>query len=188
MLSVDSLAADWRSGGALVVCRHDLAASGLSLSAVIPADKLLELAQSLKEKEFTLLDLSTMETAEGYLLTWHFDRLESPFRVALWVLLPKEEPRCPSLHPVFQGAEWHERESCDFFGVSFAGNPNLVPLLLPDDFDGPPPLGKAPAALAPMASLGLFGTPEVLDPKWGPLVGLKEPQPEEAPSSKGEGE
>jgi NADH-quinone oxidoreductase subunit C len=195
MISVESLAANWRSGGALVICRHDPASSGLSLSAVVPAGKLLALAKSLRDCGFTLLDLSTIETAEGFLLTWHFDCLEKPLRVALRVLSPGPNPSCPSLYSVFQGAEWHERESRDFFGVSFPGNPNLAPLLLPSDFGGPPPLRKDPAALAPMAALGVFGTPEILDQAWAALAGAGQSPAREAapadsapPASKGGGE
>lgn len=176
MISLDSLANTFRDGGALVICRHDFASSGLSMSAVAPKDKLTTLAAELKSLGFAVLDLSTLEAAEGFVLTWHFDSFESPLRVAIRVLVTRDIPRCPSLWKVFQGAEWHERETCDFFGVSFLGNPNLVPLLLADDFEGPPPLLKAPAALAPMRALGLFGEPEVLDPAWGPLVGLENPE------------
>jgi NADH-quinone oxidoreductase subunit C len=175
--SLESLAKAIGEGGALVVCRHDPAASGIAFSAVLPKDKLLWAARLLKEAGYALLDLSAIETAEGFLLTWHFDSFESPGRLALRVLVTREIPSCPSLWPVFQGAEWHEREACDFFGVAFTGNPNLIALLLPEDFDGPPPLRKDPAALAPMAKLGLFGSPEVLDPAWGPLVGLESPAP-----------
>ncbi|MDR2455492.1 MAG: NADH-quinone oxidoreductase subunit C [Deltaproteobacteria bacterium] len=185
MVSADSLAANWRSGGALVVCRHDPASTGLWASAVVPKDKLLPMARDLLSQGFMVLDLSTVETKEGFLLTWHFECLENPIRVALRVLVTREIPRCPSLYPVYQGAEWHERESCDFFGVSFIGNPNMVPLLLADDFEGPPPLLKEPGALASMASLGFFGTPEVLDPAWGPLVGGNEAS---SPASEGGGE
>ena len=39
---------------------------------------------------------------------------------------------------VFAGASWHERETYEMFGVVFDGHPNLVPLLLPDGFEGNP--------------------------------------------------
>ena len=39
---------------------------------------------------------------------------------------------------VFRGANWHERETHEMFGIAFAGHPNLIPLLLPDGFDGHP--------------------------------------------------
>ncbi len=39
---------------------------------------------------------------------------------------------------VFAGASWHERETCEMFGIHFEGHPNLVPLLLPEGFEGHP--------------------------------------------------
>ena len=39
---------------------------------------------------------------------------------------------------VFSGASWHERETFEMFGLVFDGHPHLVPLLLPDGFEGHP--------------------------------------------------
>jgi NADH-quinone oxidoreductase subunit C len=39
---------------------------------------------------------------------------------------------------VFAGASWHERETFEMFGLVFDGHPHLVPLLLPDGFEGHP--------------------------------------------------
>ena len=38
----------------------------------------------------------------------------------------------------FEGASWHERETHEMFGIDFAGHPGLVPLLLPEGFEGHP--------------------------------------------------
>jgi NADH-quinone oxidoreductase subunit C len=46
--------------------------------------------------------------------------------------------RLASLTGVWPGANWHERETFEMFGVVFDGHPNLVPLLLPDGFEGHP--------------------------------------------------
>jgi NADH-quinone oxidoreductase subunit C len=44
-----------------------------------------------------------------------------------------------SLTPVFRGADWHERETSEMFGVPFTGGPTPDgPLLLPDGFEGSP--------------------------------------------------
>ena len=43
--------------------------------------------------------------------------------------------RAPASSPV---PSWHERETFEMFGLDFAGHPNLVPLLLPDGFEGHP--------------------------------------------------
>ncbi len=52
--------------------------------------------------------------------------------------VPRDEPRVDSLTPVWAGAGWHERETFEMFGIYFEGHPHLVPLLLPDSFEGHP--------------------------------------------------
>jgi NADH-quinone oxidoreductase subunit C len=49
-----------------------------------------------------------------------------------------DDGRLATLTGVFSGASWHERETFEMFGVIFEGHPNLVPLLLPDGFEGHP--------------------------------------------------
>ncbi len=52
--------------------------------------------------------------------------------------LPDDDLRVGSWTPHFRGANWHERECYEMFGVEFTGHPNLVKLYLPDDFHGNP--------------------------------------------------
>ena len=54
---------------------------------------------------------------------------------------PGCRPTTPTLATatgVFAGAAWHERETFEMFGLDFDGHPHLVPLLLPDGFEGHP--------------------------------------------------
>jgi NADH-quinone oxidoreductase subunit C len=48
----------------------------------------------------------------------------------------------PSLVPVWNGANWLEREAYDMFGIIFEGHPNLRRMLLADDWDDGYPLRK----------------------------------------------
>jgi len=48
----------------------------------------------------------------------------------------------PSLVPLWNGANWLERETYDMFGIIFEGHPNLKRMLLPDDWDEGHPLRK----------------------------------------------
>jgi NADH-quinone oxidoreductase subunit C len=50
----------------------------------------------------------------------------------------KDDPRIASLIGVFGGADWHEREAAEMFGIVFEGHPHLVNLYLPDGFQGHP--------------------------------------------------
>jgi NADH-quinone oxidoreductase subunit C len=56
-----------------------------------------------------------------------------PVRVVVRARVPRAEPELPTISAVFSGANWHERETHDFFGICFLGHPNLKPLLLPEE-------------------------------------------------------
>ena len=66
---------------------------------------------------------------------WAPDRRE---HLLLRTRVPAAEPVLDTATGVFAGASWHERETFEMFGVDFAGHPHLVPLLLPDGFEGRP--------------------------------------------------
>jgi NADH-quinone oxidoreductase subunit C len=47
-------------------------------------------------------------------------------------------PEVPTVSGVWATADWHEREVYDLVGVRFTGHPNLVRILLNDDWEGHP--------------------------------------------------
>ena len=53
-------------------------------------------------------------------------------------VISKENAEIESLVDVFAGANWHEREAYEMFGISFLNHPNLTKLYLPDDYEGNP--------------------------------------------------
>lgn len=52
--------------------------------------------------------------------------------------LPKDSARIPTVIGVYGGANWHEREAAEMFGIVFEGHPNTAHLYLPDGFVGHP--------------------------------------------------
>jgi NADH-quinone oxidoreductase subunit C len=52
--------------------------------------------------------------------------------------VPKDDAVIDSVVPLFGGAEWHEREAAEMFGITFRGHPNPLKLYLPDLFQGYP--------------------------------------------------
>lgn len=59
--------------------------------------------------------------------------------------LPKNDAQIPTLIDEFGGADWHEREAAEMFGIHFAGNPSSGKhLYLPDSFEGNPLLKSYP--------------------------------------------
>ncbi|MGW7679534.1 NADH-quinone oxidoreductase subunit C [Kribbella sp. NPDC054772] len=58
--------------------------------------------------------------------------------VLVRTLVPRDNPVLPTLSELYAGANWHERETFEMFGIGFDGHPNLTTLLLPDEFEGHP--------------------------------------------------
>jgi NADH-quinone oxidoreductase subunit C len=59
-------------------------------------------------------------------------------RLRVRVQVPESDPVIPSLFDVHPGAEAHERETYDMFGVVFDGHPDLTRILMPEDWTGHP--------------------------------------------------
>lgn len=150
------------------------------------------------------------EPGTGFRICAHVVSLENHRvrRLLLRTTVPHAAPSLPSAVAVYAGAEWHERETYEMFGVTFTDHPHLVPLLLPENFEGHPlrkdfvlaarvakawPGAKEPGEAhdpdAPKRRQML--PPGVPDPnEWGPLKGQLPPapaRPARTPRAAGEG-
>lgn len=52
--------------------------------------------------------------------------------------VPSDDLVMPTWTKIFPGADWHERECAEMFGIDFSGHPHLVKLYLPGGFEGHP--------------------------------------------------
>lgn len=59
-------------------------------------------------------------------------------RVTFSTRIPHDVPEIASLIDVYAGADWHERECHEMFGIVFVGHPDLSHLYLPESFLGNP--------------------------------------------------
>jgi NADH-quinone oxidoreductase subunit C len=133
---------------ALYLAKCDAAKTGKAWQVFLPAGALVRAAQRLRAADWHLEDVLALDCVEGFVVTYHFAHFEAPGRVALRVLAPHADPVVPSIAGVFAGAEWHERETRDFHGVIFEGNPNFIPLLISPDMADCFPLRKDEKARA----------------------------------------
>ncbi|MER6448301.1 NADH-quinone oxidoreductase subunit C [Streptomyces venezuelae] len=137
------------------------------------------------------------EPGTGFRICAHVASLENHRvrRLLLRTTVPHGAASLPSAVAVYAGAEWHERETFEMFGVTFTDHPHLVPLLLPENFEGHPlrkdfvlaarvakawPGAKEPGEThdpdAPKRRQML--PPGVPDPNdWGPMKGQLPPAP-----------
>ena len=66
--------------------------------------------------------------------------LDNTNLVTVSTSISKSEPNINSRIDVYAGANWHEREAYEMFGINFENHPNLEKLYLPDGYEGNPML------------------------------------------------
>ena len=64
--------------------------------------------------------------------------LEQHHGITLKVDVPDDDPTIATWTSIYRGADWHEREIWEMFGITFVGHPHLVHMYLPGDFEGHP--------------------------------------------------
>jgi len=120
------------------------------LSFYIKPESLLDICRAfLEEDELDLKYLKDIcsvdwyghadEVAEGrFEVIYNFYSIKHKFRFFLKVRLSEDNPVIDSVTPLFNGANWMEREVWDLFGIEFTGHPELTKILTPDDLEGHP--------------------------------------------------
>jgi len=67
---------------------------------------------------------------------------QEDFILAVSESVPRDNPVVPTMVDVWKGAEYHERETHEMFGINFQGHPDQSHILLPEDWNDLPPLRK----------------------------------------------
>jgi NADH-quinone oxidoreductase subunit D len=101
---------------------------------VSPVD-VVDTAELLAAEGFSLDSITGVDwLADGQMeVVYDYFHPERNVRAAVRTRVPRDNPELPTISNVFPGANWHERETHDFFGIKFSGHPNLAPFLLPED-------------------------------------------------------
>ena len=125
-------------------------------------------AEQLDERYEVLARLSSLQDSRGVIIVTR---------------VPKDDPVIESVVPLFGGAEWHERETAEMFGIVFRGHPNPKNLYLPDAFEGHP-LRKS----FPLLSREVKPWPGTVDVEDMPSTENTEAAAQEAAQDEGEDE
>lgn len=86
-----------------------------------------------------LMCLSGVDNGKGILgVVYHLFSMTQRHKITIKADIPVAEPAVASVSSVWPGAEWHEREAYDMFGMTFTGHPDHRRILLPEDYPGHP--------------------------------------------------
>jgi NADH-quinone oxidoreductase subunit C len=114
-------------------------------TVLVPREHLLGAAEFLAtEPSLRFSFLSDITPVDRFPLeprfevNYHLLSIDRRERLRLKVKLPGNDPVVHSVTPLWPGANWHEREAFDLFGVRFEGHPDLRRILMPDDWEGYP--------------------------------------------------
>ena len=115
----------------------DYAAKGYHCEATVSPDQVVAVAEALDKEGLSLDTITGVDwMAEGQMeVVYDYFHPAKALRVVVRTRVPRDNPEIATIHKVFPGANWHERETHDFFGIRFLGHPNLTPFLLPEDAD-----------------------------------------------------
>jgi len=113
------------------------------VTVVVGREELLEALETLRgDLGFDFLSSVTATDWPGrdprFWVVYELSSSEHHQRLRVKVGLSEHDARIPSVSAAFPTADWHERETYDFFGIVFEGHPDLRRILLPDDWEGWP--------------------------------------------------
>jgi NADH-quinone oxidoreductase subunit C len=137
------LVARLRSGvGDAVLASHAFRGDA---TVIVPRDELLAVCRFLRDDAALRFDMLVDVTAVDYLgriprfeVVYHLYSLPLNQRIRIKVALEESDPSLPSLVPIWEGANWLERETWDLCGIVFVGHPELRRIYLYEEFQGHP--------------------------------------------------
>jgi len=114
--------------------RDETGMTGALWSIIVPISGIRDATKAFWSAGFFLESITALDFEDTFELVYHFNCYEPKSRLVVRVLCGHDQvPQ--SICDIFRGAGWLEREVHDFFGISFSGNTDMRPLLLPEDAD-----------------------------------------------------
>ncbi|NJN16758.1 MAG: NADH-quinone oxidoreductase subunit C [Oscillochloris sp.] len=114
----------------------------ISDDPLVAADRIVEVMRYMRDTlgYAFLSDMAVTDYLAGgvFELLYRLYHPDGGSDVSLRVRLPRHQPQVPSLTPHWPGANFHEREAFDLFGIVFIGHPDLRRIYMWDEFEGFP--------------------------------------------------
>jgi NADH-quinone oxidoreductase subunit C len=82
-----------------------------------------------------VLGVDMYRPEERFEVVYNLYSLRNREYVRLKVLVDEQDLTVPTVTGVWPGANWHERETYDMFGIVFTGHPDLRRMYMPEEFE-----------------------------------------------------
>jgi NADH-quinone oxidoreductase subunit C len=108
----------------------------------INRENIVEAADAVKAAGYNFLeDVTAVDwypSEPRFQISYHILSHTLKERIRLAVRLSGDDANVDSIISVWPSCNFYEREIFDLFGVHFAGHPNLVRIMMPEDWEGHP--------------------------------------------------
>jgi NADH-quinone oxidoreductase subunit C len=112
------------------------------LTLTVARESIILAAQAVQQAGYNFLeDVTAVDwypSEPRFQITYHILSQSLKQRIRLAVRLNGDDAVVDSIVPVWPSANFYEREIFDLFGVSFSGHPNMVRIMMPEDWQGHP--------------------------------------------------
>lgn len=111
-----------------------------NIELLIAKDILKEIAEYSKNKGYKFLaDITSVDYKDYFILVYQLFNYSKNKSITIKVKLEDyKNPEVDSLTPLWETANWHEREVYDLMGITFLNHPNLKRILMWDGYVGHP--------------------------------------------------
>lgn len=105
----------------------------------VKATDLLMTLEHMKKEGYDYFSFMTaVDYLDRFVLYYRLVNVRDGSCVTIKTEVEREDPEIDSATKFYSGANWHEREVYDLFGIVFRGHPELKRILLYEGFNGHP--------------------------------------------------
>jgi len=109
---------------------------------IVDKDEVVDVCRILKEDEELAFDLmidefgvDRFQKQNRFEVICNIYSVNYKDRLFIRIKLDSKHPEMHTLSTVWKGANWHEREAYDMFGINFINHPDLRRIYMPDEFE-----------------------------------------------------
>jgi len=146
-------------GSSIIELKTDKPVESFIIADPLTVDKICLFLRDEKDLQFdSLMNLSGVDDANGtkekddkgleninggtLSVFYHLESTKLKHKITLKTSTDREKPEVVTVIEVWKGADWHEREAYDMYGIIFLNHPDLRRILMPYDWEYGYPLRK----------------------------------------------